>query len=766
MSGALYVCYFGLREPLVQTQVLPYLRELAKGGERIALLTFEPRPWSEEAAAEHRVRLRADGIAWHTLGYHKRPSLPATLYDIFRGGFRAAAIARREGLDIFHGRSHVGAAIGALARKLAGGRLIFDIRGFLAEEYVDAGNWRAGGVLFRLTKAAERWLLRAADGFVVLTESARQTLFPGGTGGRPLEVIPCCVDPRRFAGSDRADLGLDNRVVYAYVGSLGGYYLTHETAELLAVARELDPRTFALVLTHGPSAPLAAELERRGFTRDDYRVIDAAPEEVPRYLRAADVGLAVMRPSFARRAMSPTKFAEYLAAGLPVIATAGIGDLDAHIAEGRVGALLPRHDRAAYIDALRAVEELRPLAERCREMVRARYDLEGVGGAGYRRLYGGVRPSRPHSPGVPPGDGAVGRGRPTGAGGTPALRVLALASYPIEAASSRFRIAQFIRPLAERGIDVAFSPFLDASLFAALYEPRKLLRRMPRAGLRALTRLRDAFRPADVVFVQREAMLFGPPVVEWLATRRRPMILDLDDATWIAYRSPVYGRLATLLKWPGKTDRLIRRARVVTCGNPNIAEYVRARGAEAVVLPTVVDTAVFRPRTTPPPAVPVVGWIGTHGTSPFLQRLLPLFDRLEMPFELVVIGSGLPIDARPWQMDREADDFRSLDVGVYPLPDDAWSAAKSGFKAVQYMASGVPFVMSPVGVCAAMGIPGETHLNAVTDDEWLAALRRLLADTELRMRMGRAGRAFAERHYSLEAHADALAAVIRSAAVL
>jgi glycosyltransferase involved in cell wall biosynthesis len=344
--------------------------------------------------------------------------------------------------------------------------------------------------------------------------------------------------------------------------------------------------------------------------------------------------------------------------------------------------------------------------------------------------------------------------------------VLALASYPIEAASSRFRIAQFIRPLAERGIDVAFSPFLDASLFAALYEPRKLLRRIPRAGLRVLTRLRDAFRPADVVFVQREAMLFGPPVVEWLATRRRPMILDLDDATWIAYRSPVYGRLATLLKWPGKTDRLIRRARVVTCGNPNIAEYVRARGAEAVVLPTVVDTAVFRPRTTPPPAVPVVGWIGTHGTSPFLQRLLPLFDRLEMPFELVVIGSGLPIDARPWQMDREADDFRSLDVGVYPLPDDAWSAAKSGFKAVQYMASGVPFVMSPVGVCAAMGIPGETHLNAVTDDEWLAALRRLLADTELRMRMGRAGRAFAERHYSLEAHADALAAVIRSAAVL
>jgi glycosyltransferase involved in cell wall biosynthesis len=765
MSGALYICYFGLREPLVQTQVLPYLRELARGGERMSLLTFEPQPWTDDEAAESRVRLRAAGIAWHRLPYHKRPSLPATLYDIVRGGFRAAAIARSEGIDLFHGRSHVGAAIGALARKLAGGRLIFDFRGFLAEEYVDSGNWRAGGLLFGLTKAAERWLMRAADGFVVLTESARQTLFPHGAGQRPVELIPCCVDPGRFTRADRADLGLHDRVVYAYVGSLGGYYLLPETAELLATAREIDPRTYALILTQGATAPMAEELERRGFSPDDYRVIQVPPEDVPRYLRAADVGLALIRPSFARRSMSPTKFAEYLAAGLPVIATAAIGDLDAHITEGRVGTLLRRHDRTAYVDALRAVEELRrdeSLAERCRALVRERYSLEGVGGERYRRLYAGVRglevsesrgPTHPATP------------RPRGPA-TP-LRVLALASYPIEAASSRFRIAQFIRPLAERGIEVTFSPFLDASLFAALYEPRKLLRRLPRFILRGLARVRDAFHPADVVFVQREAMLVGPPLVERIAARR-PMILDLDDATWIAYRSPVYGRFATLLKWPGKTDRLIKWARVVTCGNPNIAEYVRGRGAQAVVLPTVVDAQLFHPRTTPPSAVPVVGWIGTHGTAPFLERLLPLFERLqrEVRFELTIIGSGLPIDTRPWRMDREADDFRSLDVGVYPLGNDPWSEAKSGFKAVQFMASGVPFVMSPVGVCANMGNPGETHFNAVTDDEWLAALRLLLTDAGLRMRMGRAGRAFAERHYSLEAHADKLAAVIRSAAVI
>jgi glycosyltransferase involved in cell wall biosynthesis len=202
----------------------------------------------------------------------------------------------------------------------------------------------------------------------------------------------------------------------------------------------------------------------------------------------------------------------------------------------------------------------------------------------------------------------------------------------------------------------------------------------------------------------------------------------------------------------------------VTCGNPTIAAYVRSRGAEAVIVPTVVDTRVFHPRPTAPrqPSTvnPVIGWLGTHSTYPFLERLRPIFDALapEHRFTLTIIGSGRSeIDARPWRLESEAEDFRSFDIGVYPIADDAWSAGKSGLKAVQYMASGVPFVMSPVGVCATMGIPGETHFNATTDEEWLAALRRLLVDAELRATMGRAGRKFAEEHYSLDASADVLA---------
>ena len=156
--------------------------------------------------------------------------------------------------------------------------------------------------------------------------------------------------------------------------------------------------------------------------------------------------------------------------------------------------------------------------------------------------------------------------------------------------------------------------------------------------------------------------------------------------------------------------------------------------------------------------------------------MLPLFERLaaEVPFRLRIVGSGrtkidlrgVDVETRPWSLDREVEDFQALDAGVYPIADDAWSAGKAGFKAVQYMATGVPFVMSPVGVCATMGAGGHTHLLATTDDEWHHALLRLLRDAQLRDSMSREGRAFAEAHYDMEPQADALAEVIRGRGAL
>ncbi len=367
------------------------------------------------------------------------------------------------------------------------------------------------------------------------------------------------------------------------------------------------------------------------------------------------------------------------------------------------------------------------------------------------------------------------------------LSVLALSSYPGEAAATRFRVGQFVGLLGERGIQVELSSFLDAEGFRRLYEPgRSFVGTAAKAAAfvrPVLRRVAEVARAGkfDLLFVQREAMLFGPAVFETLMQRigRLPMVLDLDDATYVAYSSPTYGRLGSSLKFFGKTDRLIDRAAVVTCGNRFIAEYVGRRGVPAVVVPTVVDTEVYRPlKTAPEDGILVIGWVGTHSTFPSLEFLFPVLQDLaeKHKFRLRAVGTGragvdLPgVDTEfaPWSLANEITDFQRIDVGLYPIvtspsASEEWLRGKSGFKAVQYMAVGVPFVMSPVGICAEMGIEGETHINAQTPADWYNALDRLLTDSELRRQMGDAGRRYSLEHFGVEEQADKLAEVFRAA---
>ncbi|HEX8920263.1 MAG TPA: glycosyltransferase family 4 protein [Pyrinomonadaceae bacterium] len=362
------------------------------------------------------------------------------------------------------------------------------------------------------------------------------------------------------------------------------------------------------------------------------------------------------------------------------------------------------------------------------------------------------------------------------------MKVLALASYPIEMAATRYRLAQFVEPLAERGITMTIRPFLDSELSASLYKrsewPRTTLGLL-RSAVRRISDVSKASR-ADVLLVQREAMIFGPPVVEWLATRigRCPMVLDLDDAIYVRYLSPTYGRLGSALKWFSKTDDLIRWAQVVTCGNRAIAEYVSAKGARAYLIPTVVDTEKFHPtakQTDGDDAVPVLGWVGTHSTYPYLASVFPALQRLarDFRFRLKVVGAGaqgevkvpgVEVESLPWNLEREIADFQSFDIGLYPIIEDEWSAGKSGFKSVQYMAVGIPFVVTPVGACAEIGEPEVTHFAARSEDEWYEALARLLSDASLRRKMGEAGRQHALQHYNVSAQADKLAEALRAAA--
>jgi glycosyltransferase involved in cell wall biosynthesis len=392
---SLYICYLALSDPLVETQVVAYLVGLAERGHHIHLLTFETEERDEESRQALNRRLASRGITWHSLRYHKRPSLPATAYDVLRGGLEAARLVRKYRLEVIHARVHVAAAMALFARRLTGCRLIFDVRGLMAEEYVDAGRWRQGGVPWRLTKWVERRALAAADWCVVLTPVAGELLL----GDRPdnrITVIPCCANlellERGRAERDvvRAELGLGDRTVLAYCGKFGGWYMERAMVDFFVVAHgEIEDLHF-LVLTQDDRVPIEACFRNADVEPDAYTVTGFPPERMGAALAAADVGISFIAPFPSKVASSPTKVGEYLGAGLPIVATSGVPAVDELLSEPGVGVLVTDRSSDGY---RRAAHETSALLEdgktssRCVRLAQERLSLQGLGIPRYNDVY-------------------------------------------------------------------------------------------------------------------------------------------------------------------------------------------------------------------------------------------------------------------------------------------------------------------------------------------------------------------------------------------
>jgi glycosyltransferase involved in cell wall biosynthesis len=399
----LYISYFGALKPLCQTQVIPYLEELAKDGLEIILLSFEERLQNREEERQKREDLRCSllrsQIEWHPLRYHKRPSLPATIYDVVVGTIVAARIVRSNGIEVIHARNHVPALIALVLKKMFKIKLVFDMRGVMAEEYVDAGTWKRGSIPFRLTKWVESETLRRADAIIMLTHKIRERLQASSlelyANPAPIEVIPCCVDLRRYAsrpdGSLRSRLGLDGKWVMVYSGSLGGWYLASEMVALFSEMSKLVQNSHFLVLTQSYHELIAMHFRRQRIPLDRYTIITASPQQVPSLLSSCDFGVSFIKPCYSKLSSSPTKIGEYLAAGLPFITNPGIGDVDELITGEGVGVFAQSFEPAAYhhavLEMLRLLENREQIRSRCRHSAESHLSLSGVGREGYRRVY-------------------------------------------------------------------------------------------------------------------------------------------------------------------------------------------------------------------------------------------------------------------------------------------------------------------------------------------------------------------------------------------
>ena len=347
------------------------------------------------------------------------------------------------------------------------------------------------------------------------------------------------------------------------------------------------------------------------------------------------------------------------------------------------------------------------------------------------------------------------------------MRILFLVPYPLgRAPSQRFRFEQYLDVLTAQGFRYHLAPFLTVATWDILYKRGQAVSKAVGilGGFARRLMLLFTVPSYDFVFVHREASPIGPPVFEWLIANllRKKIIYDFDDAIWLANTSDA-NKIAAGVKWHHKVADICRWAYKNSCGNAYLAQYARQYNSSAIVNPTTIDTLNLHNQVRDQAALGrlVIGWTGTHSTLKYLDQVVPVLSKLEaegLDFEFRVISNqppGLPLRSLvylPWRKDTEIADLLGFHVGLMPLEDDLWAKGKCAFKALQYMALGIPALVSPVGMNSEVVEHGHNGFVCATPADWEFSLRRLLADAGLRQQLGHAARATIEQRYSVRAN--------------
>jgi glycosyltransferase involved in cell wall biosynthesis len=351
------------------------------------------------------------------------------------------------------------------------------------------------------------------------------------------------------------------------------------------------------------------------------------------------------------------------------------------------------------------------------------------------------------------------------------IKVLGLALYGPLAASTRYRLSQYVFGLASMGIDLQIRHLLGDDYLRGRFSGGALpLTAIVQAGLARLVDL-SRVEKYDVAMLHCE--LF-PLVPGWMerALIRKPYIYDFDDAFYLKYRSGWMGAAGPVLG--RKFDIVMEGAAAVTAGNQVLADYARMYNPVTKYFPTVVDTTRYVPQHSKRGGqVFTVGWIGSPSTAPYLDEIVAPLSVIgqEGPVRFIVIGGKAPVVPNvtvvelDWDENTELDLINSFDVGLMPLSDDGWARGKCAFKLIQYMACAVPVIASPVGANVEV-VNGVCGLMASTHQEWTDALRTLRDQPSWRTDMGEAGRDRVVQHYSLDKNLPLLADVITNTARL
>jgi glycosyltransferase involved in cell wall biosynthesis len=386
----LYLTRNGLLEPLGQSQVLAYLRGLSRDY-RITLITYEK---DEDRADEVRMAQAREecerlGIRWLPQRFRPRPKVIAPAFSMMRMAWLLWREVKGQDAELIHARSYIPAAVAMIASRVTGVPFIFDMRALWPEELITAGRLRRGSLIHRAIVAAERTCLQRASAVVSLTRAALvylETAYPKEMARQRAVVIPTCADLDRFAP---AKCPPERRVIGCLGTVLSGWFKLDWLATFLSVAMKRDPELNFEITTQDDPDRVRASVDPAGESGERHRIASSKPGDVQKVLWGQMASVMFFTVGLSKLGSSPTRMAEILGCGLPVVANSGVGDVADIIHRYNVGVIVEEGTEAAMAAALEALDELwsdPDLSRRCRQAAEEVFSLE-AGTEAYRRLY-------------------------------------------------------------------------------------------------------------------------------------------------------------------------------------------------------------------------------------------------------------------------------------------------------------------------------------------------------------------------------------------
>lgn len=358
-----------MTDSLGQSQVLPYLLGLSQKGYKISLISCEKSDKFNLHKATIAQICKESSIDWHPLNYTKKPPLLSTIWDLQKINKKAKALHRKQQFEIVHCRSYIAAMAGLKLKKKYGVNMLFDMRGFWADERIDGNIWSLSNPIFKIVynffKKKEKQFFIQSDHVISLTENGKQEILswnlPSVTTEK-ITVIPCCVDLELFNPSKNTELqqseiksvlGINETdFILGYVGSIGTWYMLSEMLDYFKILKKNNSTAKFLFVSGENSDTILSKVTEKGINPSDIIIKSCLHKEVPLYISLFDESIFFIRPTYSKKASSPTKQGEIMAMGIPLICNAGVGDTDAIVYKYESGIVLKELNETSYKNAI------------------------------------------------------------------------------------------------------------------------------------------------------------------------------------------------------------------------------------------------------------------------------------------------------------------------------------------------------------------------------------------------------------------------------